>query len=304
MSWSLPGAFAEPDFRPTEESWPNCAEGDNLNMNRSVRVLAGLAILLAMASALGCNKLKARDQLNKGVQSFKNSRYEEAVEHFKNAVSLDPGLLNARIYLAAAYAQQYIPGAETEENKRNANLAIDEYKKVLAEAPKNINSIKAIASLYLQMKQFDLAKQYFQQASEIDGNDPENYYSVAVIDWTQAYKTRQEARSQLGITSADQQLKDKKTCELVKSKNSALVEEGMQMLHKALKIRPDYEDAMTYLNLLYRERADYECDDPGARAADIKMADEWRDKTLDTRKAQAQKAGLGGIVVDQRQGKP
>ena len=42
------------------------------------------------------------------------------------------------------------------------------------------------------------------------------------------------------------------------------------MLQKALQIRPDYDDAMAYLNLLYRERADYECDNPAARAADIK----------------------------------
>ena len=104
-------------------------------MNRSVRVLAGLAILLALFSAAGCGKLKARDQLNKGVQSYKNSRYEEAIEHFKNAVSLDPSLLNARLYLATAYAQQYIPGAETEENKRMANSAIEEYKQVLKRDP-------------------------------------------------------------------------------------------------------------------------------------------------------------------------
>ncbi len=111
-------------------------------MNRSVRVLAGLAILLAVLSAAGCTKLKARDQLNKGVQSYKNSRYEEAIEHFKNAVSLDPSLLNARLYLATAYAQQYIPGAETEENKRMAGSAIEEYKQVLTRDPKNINAVE------------------------------------------------------------------------------------------------------------------------------------------------------------------
>ena len=69
--------------------------------------------LLAASCRLGCTKLRARDQLNKGVQSYKNARYEEAIEHFKNAVALDPSLVNARLYLATAYAQQYIPGADT-----------------------------------------------------------------------------------------------------------------------------------------------------------------------------------------------
>ena len=85
-------------------------------MNKSGRVLTILAVLLALLSAVGCEKLKARDQLNKGVQSYKNARYEEAIEHFKNAVQLDPSLTNARLYLATAYAQQYIPGADSPDN--------------------------------------------------------------------------------------------------------------------------------------------------------------------------------------------
>jgi len=271
-------------------------------MNRSVRVLAGLAILLALFSAAGCAKLKARDQLNKGVQSYKNSRYEEAIEHFKNAVSLDSSLLNARLYLATAYAQQYIPGAETEENKRMATSAIEEYKQVLARDPKNINAAKGVAYLYLQMKDFDQAKQYYQKAATVDPNDPENYYSVAVIDWTEAYKLRQEQRIKLGMKPTDQ-LKDKKVCSLVKAGNQAPVEEGIKMLQKALQIRPDYDDAMAYMNLLYRERADYECDDLAARATDTKTANDWIDKTLATKKAKAEKQGVGGIVLDQNQKK-
>ena len=34
------------------------------------------------------------------------------------------------------------------------------------------------------------------------------------------------------------------------------------MLEKALELRPDYDDAMAYMNLMYRERADLQCDDP------------------------------------------
>ena len=268
-------------------------------MNRGVRVLAGLAILLAVFSFAGCSKLKARDQMNKGVQSYKNARYEEAIEHFKNAVSLDPSLLNARLYLATAYAQQYIPGAETEENKRMASSAIDGYKQVLARDPKNINAAKGVAYLFLQLKDFDQAKQYYQKASAVDPNDPENYYSVAVIDWTEAYRLRQEQRLKLGMKPTDQ-LKDKKVCSFVKGNNQVPVEEGIKMLQKALQIRPDYDDAMAYLNLLYRERADYECDDAPARAADIKTANDWVDKTLATKKAKAEKQASGGIVFDQK----
>ena len=84
------------------------------------RVLTLLAVLLVLFSAVGCSKLRARDQLNKGVQSYKNAKYEDAIEHFKNAVAMDPSLINARLYLATAYAQQYIPGADSPENNRYA----------------------------------------------------------------------------------------------------------------------------------------------------------------------------------------
>ena len=128
------------------------------------RVLTLLAILLVLFSAVGCSKLKARDQLNKGVNAYRNAKYEEAIEHFKNAVAMDPSLINARLYLATAYAQQYIPGADSPENNRYAEQAIDVFKGVLDLHPpkeQEVHSLKGIASLYFNMKKFDLAKDYY-----------------------------------------------------------------------------------------------------------------------------------------------
>jgi len=77
------------------------------------------------------------------------------------------------------------------------------------------------------------------------------------------------------------------------------VREGIDNLTKALQLRPDYDDAMAYLNLMYRERADIQCTDPAARSADLKTADEWVDKTMATKKAKAEKQPGGAIVMDQ-----
>ncbi len=259
---------------------------------------------MALLSAVGCEKLRARDQINKGVQAYKNAKYEEAIEHFKNAVQLDPSLINARLYLATAYMQQYIPGADSPENNRFAEQAIEEFKKVLDAThppPKEqqILALKGIASLYFNMKKMDLAKEYHQKVADLDPNDPEVYYSIAVIDWTQAYQPRLEARAKLGLKPTDE-IKDKKVCaDLQKaiSANQAVVEDGIAKLQKAIELRRDYDDAMAYLNLMYRERADLECDNPDARKADLKNADDWVDKTLATKKAKAEKAGPTGIVT-------
>lgn len=274
-------------------------------MNRRVKVLTLMAVGLALLSTAGCNKLRARDQLNKGVQSYKNAKYEEAIDHFQQAVSMDPTLLNARLYLATAYAQQYIPGADTEDNNRMGQQAIDEYKAVLDRDPKNVNSVKGIAYLYLQMKKFDEAKTYYRKALDLDPNDPEPYYSVAVIDWTQSYQPRMEERAKLGLKPEEWLMKDKsnkKVCETLRDKNSEFIQDGIAMLEKAIQLRPDYDDAMAYLNLIYREKAEIECDDPAAHTADIKSADDWVDKTMAVKKQKAaQQPGAQGITMQPSQ---
>ena len=272
------------------------------HMNKTVRVLTILAAVLALLSAVGCEKLRARDQINKGVQAYKSAKYEEAIEHFKNAVQLDPTLLNARLYLATAYMQQYIPGADSPENNKYAEEAIAEFKRVLDVNPpkeQKILALKGIASLYFNMKKMDDAKKYHQMVAELDPNDPEVYYSIAVIDWTQAYQPRQEARAKIGIKPTDVNINKKDCADLLKaiSANQAVVEDGISRLNKAIELRPDYDDAMAYLNLLYRERADLECDNPDARNKDLKTAEDWVDRTMATKKAKAEKAGPSGIVT-------
>jgi tetratricopeptide (TPR) repeat protein len=270
---------------------------------KSLKLLAFLVLAFLVLATTGCNKLKARDQLNKGVQAYKNAKYEDAIERFKNAVALDDSLLNARLYLATAYANQYIPGADTPENNRNAEQAIQEFKNVLQRDPGNITSLKGIASLYFQMKKFEEAKEYNRKVIQADPNDPEAYYSIAVIDWTQTYQPRMEERNKLGMKPEEAlDKKDKKVCAALRDKNMATVQEGMDMLEKALKLREDYDDAMAYYNLLWREKADLECGDAAAREADLKKADEWVDQTLAAKKRKADKAAAagGGITLEQK----
>ena len=281
-------------------------------MKRSARFLVVLAVAASL-TGLGCDRLRARDQLNKGVQSYRGAQYDSAIEHFKNAVSLDPTLTVAGLYLATAYAQQCVPGVDTPDNTRNCNQAIDEFKKLLERNPSDINSLKGIASLYFNMasgatkpedklKDLDQAKQYHEKVIQSDPSDPEAYYSVAVIDWTEAYKARMDAKSAAGIRNEDP-IKDKKLCAEVQGKNQQEVQEGIDDLNKALTLRKDYDDAMAYLNLLFREKADIECGDPDARKQDLSTADDWVKKTMDTKKAKAERQqGPGGIVLDQKQG--
>ena len=272
----------------------------NTRMKTQLRVAVLACVAAVLLLGTGCNKLRARDQLNKGVQSYKNARFEEAIEHFKNAVNLDPNLGVARLYLATAYVGQFVPGVDTPENKRYAEQAIEQYQTVLKIKPDDVLSLKGLASLYFNMKDFDRAKGYHRKVLEKDPNDPETYYSIGVIDWTQAYQPRMEIRNRLGLKQ-EEPIKDKKACEELRGKNQDRIKEGIDMLQRALELRQDYDDAMAYMNLLYREKADIDCGDDAQRQADLKTADEWVEKTMITKRAKAEKQNQpGGIVMENK----
>jgi hypothetical protein len=60
-------------------------------------------------------------------------------------------------------------------------------------------------------------------------------------------------------------------------KNGAVIDEGIKSLQQAMEHKTDYDDAMAYLNLLYRQKADTEST-LAAHDADTKLADELVDK--------------------------
>jgi tetratricopeptide (TPR) repeat protein len=274
-------------------------------MNRFLRLMAasGLAMLLLLSA--GCNKLRARDQLNKGVQAFKNAKYEQAIQHFQSAEQFDPHLAVAKLYLATAYRQQWVPGVDSKDNNEWGRLAVEEYKSVLLQPTldeqSRVTATKGIADIYFNSKKFDDAKKYQREVLKLDPKDAETYYSIGVIDWTVAFQQRQDARAKAGLQKPDDRIKDKKACAELRAGNEPIVNEGIDMLEKAMGFRDDYDDATAYLNLLYREKAHLECDDEGAYTADIKKADEYVDQTMGIKKKKAEKAaqaGSGGVVLD------
>jgi tetratricopeptide (TPR) repeat protein len=257
-------------------------------------LLGGVLLLLVAANA--CSKLKARDHLNKGVASFRNAQFQQAIMHFKTAVDLDPTLLNARLYLATAYAQQYIPGGDSPDNIKIGKQAVESFEDVLKVKPDEPTAIASIAQIYYNMREFDKAKEYQRRRLQFDPNNPEPYYWIGVIDWAVVYPRRMQLRKDLDLTMPRDTsrpdvmppLPEKDRVQL-QADNEPLVEEGIQALQKAIDLKPNDADAMAYLNLIYRERADFQ-KDASARDADLKLAEDWVEKALDIKKRAAEKA--------------
>ena len=182
---------------------------------RASQAFALVVLFILVAGISGCSKLRARDLLNKGVAAFKEAQFDTAVEFFKEAKDLDPDLMNARLYLATAYASQYIPGAPSNENKQHGDAAIAEYKSVLEKDPNNLSAIDGLASILYQMAgqpfdaaKFEESKTYHQKHIQIKPEDPQPYYSIGVIDWALAYRGNTEMRQDYNKAHINKQVKD------------------------------------------------------------------------------------------------
>lgn len=277
-------------------------EGDPSKAVRIAKALvAGAAALMLFAGVSGCNKLKARDLLNKGVQQFKAGQYDTAVEDFKQARDLDPDLMNARLYLATAYANQYIPGAPSEQNLDFAKQAIQEYQDVLKKDPGNLTAIDGIGSLLYNMAgtpydpaKFEESKTYHRKHIELKPDDPEPYYWIGVIDWVMANRVNLELRANYNKDHPKKQVKETEPLPAAEraeyaSKAGPLIDEGMQSLQKALDIRPDYDDAMAYLSLTLRRKADM-VESAEERDKLDQQADELLDKVKEIKQKRAAQA--------------
>jgi tetratricopeptide (TPR) repeat protein len=234
-----------------------------------IRKLALCGALAAFVlAATSCQKLQARDNLNKGIDAFKKGKFDKAVEFFDNARKQDPELTNAELYLATAYAQQFDPNSPaTGDNEKYANSAIETFQAVLTKDPKNASAVAGLAGLYQGLKNLEKSREYYKMQTEIEPNNAIPFYAIASTDW-------------LRIRDKSHPLSDEEKAQAV--------EEGLQYVDKALEKNPNYQEAMAYKNLLLRDKA-AATKDPAQAKQYLEQADVWFNKALEALKTNAEK---------------
>ena len=267
---------------------------------RSAHATGSVALLLLLASTTGCTKLKARDQLTKGVQEFKAGHYETATNYFQNSIRLDPSYTTAKNYLATAYSYQVVPNSNSPQNMAIAQKALDGFNDVLSRNPNDVDAWRNIASIDREVMNFAKSRQDELKVIQLDPKDAEANYAVGVIDWQQADKNATDLLKANKITD-DRMGNAKippKVCTQLAAENGPLLETATQYLNNAVDLRANYDDAMQYLNLAWRRKADIECTNDVARKADIAKADDWVHRAMGAAKAneaEKEKKASGGI---------
>ncbi len=267
-----------------------------MNTDRSKLLTLGLCLCVAVFST-GCEKLQSRDQMNKGVQAYKNNKYADAVKHFKEAVQLDANNENAQAYLATSYMIQWVPGADSPDNKKNYDSARQEFEKILKKDPKNSLALASMASMAYNSAQtgtqdqktaaLEEAKKWNMRRIEVDPKEAEAYYYLGVINWAEAFTPIQTVRVEQHMKADDPgPIKDPKIRADLKAKYGTQIEQGIDYLKKCLEIDRENEDAMSYMNLLLRKKADLE-DDTTASKADIAQAEDYSNRSLEMKKEKA-----------------
>jgi tetratricopeptide (TPR) repeat protein len=247
-------------------------------MTRKLLTLCGLALLLV--SVTSCQKLQARDNLRKGIDAFKGGKYEKAAEYFNTATQLDPDLTNAELYLATAYAQQaqfLDPSMSSDDSKKFATNAIETFEKVLQKDTKNSSAVAGLAGLYQGLKNFDKSREYYKKQTEMEPDNAVPYYAIASTDW-------------ILIRDKSHPLSDED--------KAKAAEEGLEYVDKALEKNPEYQEAMTYKNLLLREKAAL-TKDPAEAKRLVEEANVWFQKALDQLKINAEKKAAGTVNAGQ-----
>jgi tetratricopeptide (TPR) repeat protein len=234
--------------------------------------------------------LQVNAAMEGGVGLYKSGRYADAAASFVIATRLSPQNQLAHFYLGSAYASQVVANALTPDNTEMASAALAELDIVLKSHPHYLPAVEQEATVYRDLQMYDQALPLEREAAAMDPNDVDVAYALGYLDWVESAKNAAATLKEDGILQDDglgNTTLSHRACDTLRTQNNALVNEGIASLKRVLEHKPDNADAMQYLQLMYRRRADLECGERSGLGADLKLADQWKQKAVELRKQAA-----------------
>lgn len=264
-------------------------------MKRPIPVLVALLLLAPLLG--GCHKVRARVELKKGNEMYLNESYKAALIQYQKGLELDPSATFAWRSVGLSALALYRPGDTSKANKDLGNLAIQGFENYLKDYPDDEKIRDYLMATYVNSKQFQKALDYLaQQAQEHPENEniqaqrvrllieadrlPEAMQITSQLPSGQA---KAEALYTIGVTIWDESYH--RGDMMPPAERGKLVDQALAGMDEALRIKPDYFEAMVYTNLLLIEKGKMEVDE--ARKQEyMAQASQWREKAKALRKKQ------------------
>ena len=122
------------------------------------------------------DRTRARDQLEKGKEFYRNDQDAEAVLAFMEAIRLDPDLAEAHFRLGLGYESL----GKREEAEAEYKKAVETYKKYFAENRDDGEAHYALGQTYANLGQYSEAIREYKVATKLKEDDPDIYYDLGI----------------------------------------------------------------------------------------------------------------------------
>ncbi|MCA9673240.1 MAG: tetratricopeptide repeat protein [Myxococcales bacterium] len=262
------------------------------------RALPALALFVTLLAAGGCNKAQSRALMKEGNALYKAGKLGAARAKFEEAAKLEPRFALAHLHIGYACIGLAAGRAKAEKQtlllrgakafRRYMVLSPSDgrgarfYLKTLLDAgrtkeattfleaehkkrPRDVSVVQSLGMVASKAGRFEDALRWYEKRAALEPRDPKARYLVGTLVWEHLYHKRGKV---IGKTRVD------------------IANRGIVALKKAIALQPSYVEAVTYVNLLLRERA-LGHDDEAAKKADVAEADKWHKRAQQMLAAQS-----------------
>jgi tetratricopeptide (TPR) repeat protein len=255
-----------------------------------------LALLMLVPVLGGCQKVRARAEMKKGNEMYHDEAYREALAQYQKGLELDPSATFAWRSVGLSALALYRPGENSKANREMGDLAIKAFENYLVDYPDDQKVRDYLISTYVNTKKYDQALAYLEKQAKANPQDVTLQGSQVrlLIESERLPRAAEVARNMpsgqpkaealysIGVSTWD---KSYHGMDLPIEERQKFVDLGLGTMQEALKINPEYFEALVYNNLLLREKAKMELD--GTRKLEyIAQADEFVTKAKAVRKKQ------------------
>jgi len=229
---------------------------------------------------------------------YLNEQYRPALAQYQKGLELDPTATFAWRSVGLSALALYKPGDNSKANRELGDLAVKAFESYLEDYPDDEKIRDYLISTYVNSKKYDQALAYLGKQAQADPGNANIQASRIrlLIEAGRVAEARQlayqlppsdakaEALYTLGVNEWDAAFHGRNTTMPVVEQEKR-IDEALAGMQEALKIKPDYFEAMVYYNLLFREKAKLQTDEAKKQEYFAK-AGEWQEKAKALRKKQ------------------